>query len=110
MQNTFSNALSAAVSKHIPLSATRRETLAWLALLIMRQGTICLWRLAAPSPHAPPTRRRRRPTGSARSAQKKPSALAVVDAADLAAAIDALHGLMGDVIDRRRAKFIRTVS
>jgi hypothetical protein len=47
MQNTFSNALSEAVSKHIPLSATRRETLAWLTLLIMRQGTICLWRLAA---------------------------------------------------------------
>jgi hypothetical protein len=47
MQNTFSNALSEAVSKHIALSPTRRETLAWLALLIMRQGTICLWRLAA---------------------------------------------------------------
>ena len=47
MQNTFSNALSEAASKHIPLSATRRETLAWLTLLIMRQGTICLWRLAA---------------------------------------------------------------
>ena len=47
MQYTFSNALSEAVSKHIPLSATRRETLAWLALLIMRQGTMCLWRLAA---------------------------------------------------------------
>jgi hypothetical protein len=47
MQNTFSNALSKAVSNHIPLSASRRETLAWLALLIMRQGTICLWRLAA---------------------------------------------------------------
>jgi Transposase DDE domain len=47
MQNTFSNALSAAISKHMPLSATRRETLAWLTLLIMRQGTICLWRLAA---------------------------------------------------------------
>ena len=47
MQNTFSNALSEAVSKHIPLSVTRRETLAWLTLLIMRQGTICLWRLAA---------------------------------------------------------------
>jgi len=43
----FSNALSEAVSKHIPLSATRRETLSWLTLLIMRQGTICLWRLAA---------------------------------------------------------------
>ena len=36
MQNTFSNALSAAVSKHMPLSATRRETLAWLALLAHR--------------------------------------------------------------------------
>jgi hypothetical protein len=47
MQNTFSNALSGAISKHIPLSATRRETLAWLTLLILRQGTICLWRLAA---------------------------------------------------------------
>jgi hypothetical protein len=47
MQNTFSNALSEAISKHIALSTTRRETLTWLALLIMRQGTICLWRLAA---------------------------------------------------------------
>lgn len=47
MQNTFSNALSEAVCNHIPLSASRRETLGWLALLIMRQGTICLWRLAA---------------------------------------------------------------
>jgi hypothetical protein len=47
VQPLFSNALSEAVSKHIPLSATRRETLSWLTLLIMRQGTICLWRLAA---------------------------------------------------------------
>ena len=47
MQAMFSNALSGAVSKHIVLSATRRETLAWLTLLIMRQGSICLWRLAA---------------------------------------------------------------
>jgi hypothetical protein len=47
MQSLFSNALSGAVSKHIALSPTRRETLAWLTLLIMRQGTICLWRLAA---------------------------------------------------------------
>jgi hypothetical protein len=43
----FSNALSEAVSKHIPLSATRLETLAWQTLLTMRQGTICLWRVAA---------------------------------------------------------------
>lgn len=47
MQAMFSNALSGAVSKHIDLSATRRETLAWLTLLILRQGSICLWRLAA---------------------------------------------------------------
>jgi hypothetical protein len=47
MQSLFSNALSRAVAKHIDLSVTRRETLAWLTLLIMQQGTICLWRLAA---------------------------------------------------------------
>ena len=47
MQSVFSNALSEAVSKHIGLSATRRETLAWLVLLMMQRGTVCLWRLAA---------------------------------------------------------------
>ena len=47
MQSIFSNALSEAVAKHIDLSVTRRETLSWLALLIMQHGTICLWRLAA---------------------------------------------------------------
>jgi Transposase DDE domain len=47
MQSLFSNALSKAVSKHIALSATRRETLAWLTLLIVQQGSVCLWRLAA---------------------------------------------------------------
>ena len=47
MQSLFSNALSEAVSKHIKPSPTRRETLAWLALFVMRHGTICLWRLAA---------------------------------------------------------------
>src|SRR5665213_2738635 len=47
MQPTFSKALSSAIANHIELSETRRETLAWLALLIMQQGTICLWRLAA---------------------------------------------------------------
>jgi hypothetical protein len=47
MQSIFSNALSGAIAKHINLSATRRETLSWLALLIMQHGTICLWRLAA---------------------------------------------------------------
>src|SRR5471030_2797944 len=47
MQSIFSNALSRVVAKHIGLSATRRETLSWLALLIMQHGTISLWRLAA---------------------------------------------------------------
>lgn len=47
MQSIFSNALSEMVAKHINLSVTRRETLSWLALLIMQHGTICLWRLAA---------------------------------------------------------------
>jgi hypothetical protein len=47
MQSVFSKALSSAVSNHIRLSATRRETLAWLALLIVQHGSICLWRLAA---------------------------------------------------------------
>lgn len=47
MQSLFSNALSEAVIKHTDLSDTRRETLGWLAFLIMQQGTICLWRLAA---------------------------------------------------------------
>lgn len=46
MQKQFSAALSSAVSKHIHLSPTRHETLAWLALLIMQQGSISLWRLA----------------------------------------------------------------
>src|SRR5882672_2975184 len=47
VQSVFSKALSKAVSDHIDLSETRRETLAWLALLVMQHGTICLWRLAA---------------------------------------------------------------
>jgi Transposase DDE domain len=47
MQSIFSNALSGALAKHVGLSVTRRETLSWLALLIMQHGTICLWRLAA---------------------------------------------------------------
>ena len=47
MQNAFSDALSKSLSQHIALGETRHETLTWLAFLIMRQGTICLWRLDA---------------------------------------------------------------
>jgi hypothetical protein len=43
MQFIFSNTLSVAVTKHVDLSAIRRETQSWLALLIMQHGTISLW-------------------------------------------------------------------
>ena len=47
MQKQFSAALSNALTDHIDLSDSRLETLGWLAFLIMRHGSICLWRLAA---------------------------------------------------------------
>lgn len=47
MQSMFSNVLSRATADHVHLSATRRETLCWLVLLILRFGTVSLWRLAA---------------------------------------------------------------
>jgi Transposase DDE domain len=47
MQSVFTNALSKLLSQHTGLSASRRETLAWLVLLMLRQGSVCLWRLAA---------------------------------------------------------------
>jgi hypothetical protein len=47
MHSLFANALSSLLSQHLRLSASRRETLSWLVLLIMRQGTVSLWRLAA---------------------------------------------------------------
>ena len=50
MISVFSNALSELTQDHIRLSRTRRETLIWLVLLMLRHGTVCLWRLAA---HAP---------------------------------------------------------
>ncbi len=48
MQSWFSNALSKAVKYRIEPLDPRRATLAWPALSIMPQGTICLARLAAP--------------------------------------------------------------
>ena len=47
MQSVFTNALSSLLSQHTGLSASRRETLSWLVLLMLRQGSVCLWRLAA---------------------------------------------------------------
>jgi hypothetical protein len=47
MQSLFTNALSRLLSQHTGLSASRRETLSWLVLLMLRLGSVCLWRLAA---------------------------------------------------------------
>jgi Transposase DDE domain len=47
MQSVFTNALSRLLSQHTGLSASRRETLSWLVLLMLRLGSVCLWRLAA---------------------------------------------------------------
>lgn len=47
MQSVFSNALSKLLSQHTALSASRRETLSWLVLLMLQHCSVCLWRLAA---------------------------------------------------------------
>jgi len=47
MPSVFANALSSLLSQHTALSASRRQTLAWLVLLILQRGSVCLWRLAA---------------------------------------------------------------
>jgi hypothetical protein len=47
MQSVFSSALSSLLSQHAGLSPSRRQTLAWLVLLILQHGSVCLWRLAA---------------------------------------------------------------
>ncbi len=47
MQSMFPSALSSLLFQHLPISASRRETLSWLVFLFLRQGSVCLWRLAA---------------------------------------------------------------
>ena len=46
MQELLTKALSMALENHIALWRTRRETLVWLVLAIIRTGTVSLWRLA----------------------------------------------------------------
>ncbi len=61
MSSIFLNTLSTVTQEHITLSRTRRETFCWLVLLIMRYGSVCLWRLAAHAPssaHTDSVRRR----------------------------------------------------
>lgn len=46
MQELLTKALSTTIENHIALWRTRRETLVWLVTLIIRTGTVSLWRLA----------------------------------------------------------------
>jgi hypothetical protein len=47
MNKIFTQTLSTSLKEHTALSDTRQETLGWLVILIIRLGTVCLWRLAA---------------------------------------------------------------
>lgn len=47
MSESLALALSSRLEKHTALSRTRRETFAWLVILMIRVGTTSLWRLAA---------------------------------------------------------------
>jgi hypothetical protein len=47
MSKIFTQTLSISLKEHVNISDTRRETLVWLITLIIRQGTVSLWRLAA---------------------------------------------------------------
>ena len=55
MTSTFLNTLSSLTQEHFALSRTRRQTLCWLVFLIMRYGTVCLWRLASHAPSSAQT-------------------------------------------------------
>jgi hypothetical protein len=46
MQKSLTKCLSLSLESHISLWRTRRETLVWLVMLIIRTGTVSLWRLA----------------------------------------------------------------
>ena len=50
MFKSLPSALSASLEEHTDLSETRQETLYWLIILILRTGTVSLWRLAAHVP------------------------------------------------------------
>jgi hypothetical protein len=104
MQSIFSNALSGAVSNHFKLSASRRETLGWLVLLMMQHGTVCLWRLAAHV--ASPAQ-----TASVRRRIYRFFQLARLDAANFARIVVDLLGLAGKpwilAIDRTNWEFGR---
>lgn len=105
MQSIFSNALSNLTKDHIRLSHTRQETLIWLVLLVLRHGTVCLWRLAA---HAPS----RAQTTSVRRRFYRFFQMVKIDAGDAARIVVGLLGLKNKpwvlAIDRTNWDFGRT--
>lgn len=105
MQSIFSNALSELTKDHIRLTRTRQETLIWLVLLVLRQGTVCLWRLAA---HAPSRAR----TASVRRRFYRFFQFVQIDAGAAAQIVVRLLGLKGKpwvlAMDRSNWDFGRT--
>src|SRR5665213_1791000 len=61
MFETIIKTLTVGLGEHIKLSNSRMQTLSWLVYLIMQQGSVCLWRLAAyvPTPATTDSVRRR---------------------------------------------------
>jgi len=47
MFSDLTRALTCGLRDHIKLSGSRFETLSWLIFLMLQQGSVCLWRLAA---------------------------------------------------------------
>lgn len=50
MSESLTKALSALLKEHTDLAMTRQETLVWLVHLVLRIGTVSLWRLSAHVP------------------------------------------------------------
>ena len=105
MSSIFHNTLSAMTREHIELSETRRQTLCWLIFLIMRYGTVNLWRLAA---HAPSKAR----TDSVRRRFYRFFQFIHIDGCSMARMVVALAGLSGKpwtlTIDRTNWNFGKT--
>lgn len=105
MENQFTSALSCEVIKHIGLKGTRLQTMVWLVCLIMRHGTVCLWRLAAQVGT-------RAQTDSVRRRFYRFFQFVCLDDAVVARMVVALLGLAGQpwvlAIDRTNWKFGKT--
>lgn len=104
MSESLTKALSACLREHIPLSQTRHETLGWLVVLVLRFGTVSLWRLAA---HVPS----RAQTASVHRRFERFFQHICLDGRDVAALLVQMMGLSGKrwtlALDRTNWKFGR---